>query len=257
MDFSGTGNNTLVISVAAVKSATVAEEPLMLIYNRGDSVTFGSGWKVEQPHFVDGKLYHFVVEDSATGTAKVQILNDRPLSNPLQPADADRDGKVLPLDALRVINELGRRGAGPVSVPTNDTQIGRLYFDVSGDLQLTALDALRVINAFARLNRNGSGEGEDLSDANSQQPVDLNTINDRSDAKANAALTAESFESHVAQSMKKSPKLSSNTSDVLTNGQYVDLVLAELNFDANEDSSDSTLASCVDEELTEAIAART
>lgn len=67
-------------------------------------------------------------------------------TNPLQPLDVNRDGNVSALDALRVINAMGRSENG---VADPSTSIGN-FIDVSGDGQGTALDALRVINAMGR-----------------------------------------------------------------------------------------------------------
>ena len=53
-------------------------------------------------------------------------------------------------------------------LPTNDSEISKLYFDVSGDNTFSALDALLVINALSRINRGGTPEGE-----RSLQLVDL------------------------------------------------------------------------------------
>lgn len=53
---------------------------------------------------------------------------------------------VSALDALIIINRLSRGGL-PVSPPIS--KVGS-FFDVSGDGNVTALDALQVINALAR-----------------------------------------------------------------------------------------------------------
>ncbi len=162
VDLTGTGNNKLVISIDAVKNASSTTDTLEVVSNAGDSIDFGKGWKVETPQFINGQFTHVVTDAATGGTARVEIQNDRPLTNPLNPYDADRDGNIVPLDALRIINELVRRRSGPVVVPKNASEVSNLYFDVSGDMQFTALDALRVINAIARINRGlpAGGEGE-------------------------------------------------------------------------------------------------
>jgi hypothetical protein len=55
-----------------------------------------------------------------------------------QPLDVNGDGYVSPIDALLLINELNRDGAGETGLSSNA--------DVSGDLVLSPLDALLVIN---------------------------------------------------------------------------------------------------------------
>jgi hypothetical protein len=179
IDITGTGNNKLVVSIDAVKAASSTTDTLEVISNAGDTIAFGNGWKAETPKFINGQFTHVISEATAGGTARVEIRNNRPLTNPLTPFDADRDGKIQPLDALRIINELSRRGAGAVVIPTNDAQVNRLYFDVSGDMQFTPLDALRVINALSRINRGLPASGESMSAfvlaANDQTPVQLDS----------------------------------------------------------------------------------
>jgi hypothetical protein len=73
------------------------------------------------------------------------------------PSDANRDGEISALDALRVINDLRRhrdesmRGFG-------DHQAA---VDVNDDGRVSALDALRVINAIARRANTGEDSLED------------------------------------------------------------------------------------------------
>jgi len=62
-----------------------------------------------------------------------------------------------------VINEVRRRRSGAIVLPTKDSEISSLYFDVSGDNSLSPLNALRVINSIARARRAGQAEGEALT----------------------------------------------------------------------------------------------
>ncbi len=68
------------------------------------------------------------------------------IQNPSNPLDVNDDLRISALDALVIINELGRQrnsqGSGPVS--------SLYYFDVGGDGATTSGDALRVINAIGR-----------------------------------------------------------------------------------------------------------
>jgi Dockerin type I domain len=66
--------------------------------------------------------------------------------NPLQRLDVSRDGTVSALDALRVINAVGR-SASSVADPAGF--VGN-FIDVNGDGGGTALDALQIINAIGR-----------------------------------------------------------------------------------------------------------
>jgi len=69
--------------------------------------------------------------------------------NAIVPADVNDDGRVTPMDALTVINELSRsrRGEGEALSSL------KRFTDVSGDGRVTALDALQVINAIAKRTR--------------------------------------------------------------------------------------------------------
>lgn len=70
-----------------------------------------------------------------------------PLTNQRDPLDVDANGEVAPIDALRVINFIGRHGNG-VSVTEPNPFIG--FVDVSGEGIVTARDALLVINGLRR-----------------------------------------------------------------------------------------------------------
>lgn len=50
-----------------------------------------------------------------------------------------------------------------IETPTNESKVSSLYSDVSDDRNLTALDTLQVINAFARLVRDGESEAASLT----------------------------------------------------------------------------------------------
>lgn len=201
IDISGAGDNRLVVGVDSVKGMSVGA--LRIIHNAGDSITFAGRWKVEAPRFVDGRLYHVVSEDASDVLARVEIRNDRPFTNPSVAHDVDRDGKVLPVDALRIINELSRRGFGPIAIPEAQEQVGRFYYDVSGDMQLTALDALRVINALSRMNRLGVGEGENGFQA---VPVPLPSIGLVSETRASSS-DAEIMRIGVSRNLGDAKKL--------------------------------------------------
>ncbi len=63
---------------------------------------------------------------------------------------------MVPIDALKIINEIARHGTRTFSV----TETVSSYFDTSNDGAITPLDALRVINEIARQRRGGAAEGE-------------------------------------------------------------------------------------------------
>ena len=71
------------------------------------------------------------------------------IQNAVNPADVNDDGRVSPLDALAVINEISRkrRGEGESSSTL------RRFADVTGDGLVSPLDALHVINTVSRQRR--------------------------------------------------------------------------------------------------------
>lgn len=77
-------------------------------------------------------------------TATIQSL-ELSWQNARDPQDVDGDGTISPLDALIVINELNRGGAGTLPM-LGLGQAPSFYLDVNGDDALSALDALRVVN---------------------------------------------------------------------------------------------------------------
>ncbi len=93
---------------------------------------------------------------------------ESPLQNTRLPADVNNDGKVSPIDALHVINEMARvRSVG--AAQGESLLITPYYVDVNGDRAITALDALQVINALnlrANINQSsGEAEQSDLAKA--------------------------------------------------------------------------------------------
>ncbi len=155
IDIRGTGDNTLVINVDAVKNASTTSDLLEVVSNLGDTITFGSGWTAQTPRFINGVFTHLITETAVGGTAAVQVRNDRFFQNPLDRFDVDRSGTISAVDALRIINQIGRKGLGLIAPPTNDGEINTNYFDVTGDNMLSALDALVVINSLARIRLRG------------------------------------------------------------------------------------------------------
>jgi hypothetical protein len=80
--------------------------------------------------------------------------------NPFNRFDVDRDGNVVPLDVLAVVNEVNApsfsdpsTGLLPTSRPSDAN--GSSMFDVNGDGFVTPLDVLALVN---RINRGGSSQ---------------------------------------------------------------------------------------------------
>ncbi|MFO0905559.1 MAG: right-handed parallel beta-helix repeat-containing protein [Pirellulales bacterium] len=99
------------------------------------------------------------VAASESATFVIEVRPDK-WTNYVRVRDVDRDGFVIPRDALLVINELNQRVVsgldGRLPPPSADLQPPPFY-DVTGDGFVTPADALTVINFL-----NGFGEGESL-----------------------------------------------------------------------------------------------
>ncbi|MDF1842595.1 MAG: dockerin type I domain-containing protein [Rubripirellula sp.] len=104
--------------------------------------------------------------------AEIQLLdNEQPLfqNSPLI-FDVNNNGTVTASDALRIINQLAKRGAVSQLDPEVEQPNG-IFLDTNGDYRITAVDALRVINELSR--RSGaSAEPESLFDAQRDVAID-------------------------------------------------------------------------------------
>ena len=87
------------------------------------------------------------------GDARRSEKAQRRLAKPRDNLDVNADYRITALDALQVINELGRRGGtAELAAPYRPTAS---YVDVNGNGEVSALDALQVINALARIGSTG------------------------------------------------------------------------------------------------------
>jgi len=128
------------------------------------------------PLLADAGSYTIVVaatddgepQESVTDTFVIDVRN--PYQNALNPLDVNSDGGVSPLDALVVIAELNDNGARHLLPPEPLLDLPP-YYDTSGDMFLTPIDILVVLN-FLNLGSGaegeashavvGSGAGDDL-----------------------------------------------------------------------------------------------
>lgn len=165
----GASPNTLVLDRAGVVASTDSGNTLIVVHDEDDTVRYdGVGWVVLTPIFVDGGQRHLLTDGAAT----VQTINTRPWTNPLHPTDVNFSGETTALDALQIINFLGRNEAlsVPLSTPTSLEELPERYYDVNGSRTATAIDALQVINFIAR--ELLTGQEELLADS---QPSDFFT----------------------------------------------------------------------------------
>jgi hypothetical protein len=81
------------------------------------------------------------------------------LTNEANRFDTNNDGRVSALDALVVINALGRENLDTTGNPLRVVAVlGGYQLDASGDGNISSLDALQVINELSRQNLSTAGE---------------------------------------------------------------------------------------------------
>jgi hypothetical protein len=87
-------------------------------------------------------------ENVTYGTTSIDVVLQLsvPLQNQLNRHDVTGDGRVTPLDALMIVNDLNNRGSRTISVRGSGSSTIPSYLDVSGDNIISPLDALLVIN---------------------------------------------------------------------------------------------------------------
>lgn len=134
--------------------------------SRGQAVPQGDGTVLYLPNagFVGVDRFQYQVTDddgriSNTATVTVQVASSR-LQNPNRFSDVNADGFVTPIDALLIINLLGREGLAEIPVIVDDQ--GPEFYDVNGDSLITAADALAVLNNLAILNNSTVASGEEV-----------------------------------------------------------------------------------------------
>ncbi len=123
---------------------------------RGEAIPQAGGivQYVPEPGFVGRDSFTYRIFDqegrpSNIATVDTQVVASR-LQNPDLNHDVNDDGFVTALDALLIINHLGRNDA--IEIPVMPEDRGPNFYDVNGSLSITALDANNVINEIARRN---------------------------------------------------------------------------------------------------------
>jgi hypothetical protein len=103
--------------------------------------------------------YSFTAIGYEGASVTIDLVDDEPpaFQNLADRFDVNNDGRTSALDALRVINELARRG-GPVMLTVDGGGSPSIFVDVNGDYRLSALDALQIINELARRLNSSSTE---------------------------------------------------------------------------------------------------
>ncbi len=80
------------------------------------------------------------------------------IQNPVLPQDVNNDGAVSPIDALLIINRMGRSASLGEGESIVSPSPNIYYTDVNGDNETSAIDALQVINYLARNANRAEGE---------------------------------------------------------------------------------------------------
>ncbi len=164
IDLTDAGAKTVIVDAASVQAMDPTGGGVIVSGTSADRVVFddSASWRMAEPIAVAGFSFSNVV---TLGTF-VQVDFGSPWQNLARPSDVGNDGNVTAGDALRIINELGRRTFSDPSTaelkdPGDVQTWPNIYFDQNGDGNATALDALRVINELARIENSGAqGEGE-------------------------------------------------------------------------------------------------
>ncbi len=167
IDLSSVDSSSLIIDASAVNEMSPIAKAITIVAGEEDSVVVSDAvdWRMTAPVTINGRFVR-TATNGAGSNEVVQLDAPHPWQNFLQTGDVNNDGVVTARDALRIINELGRRQfSGANSQLLQDPQLVApwpgVYFDHNGDGRATALDALRVINDLARRSV-GGGEGESI-----------------------------------------------------------------------------------------------
>ncbi|TWU57052.1 Bacillopeptidase F precursor [Rubripirellula tenax] len=149
--------STLKIDAAAVARTAPTSRTLVVKADVSDTleVLEANKWRLTGSEIIDGTFFLTADTTASGGDEYLKVSIARGWQNFLQPADINNDGEVTASDALRIINELGRRqfsdGVSQDLVdPGSVAEFPDVYFDHNGDNRATAIDALRVINQLAR-----------------------------------------------------------------------------------------------------------
>lgn len=88
--------------------------------------------------------------DHSSSSVSLTLTDDdpemSPWQNPRDPMDINDDGRVTPLDALMLINEINLSGSGHLTESSWASGSKPLFVDSSGDGVLSSLDVLLVVN---------------------------------------------------------------------------------------------------------------
>jgi hypothetical protein len=132
-----------------------------------EAIRLGYGQDVDAIGFTEREMLELVglgsqyVSDTLNLDYADYVILPNRWQNPLNNWDVSGDGKVHPIDALKIINYINAHPGDP-SVPAWPA-VPPPFFDVTGDNAITPADVLTVINYIN--SHSASGEGEPTADA--------------------------------------------------------------------------------------------
>ena len=140
-------------TLATLFFETVATGPIRFVGSPADASPFQDTllFGLDEPIEVDEIRYDVLSSSVTVGGGEGESFQ-----NPVLAQDVNNDGAVSPIDALLIINRVGRPSAGEGEALSQNPIV--YYTDVNGDNETSAIDALQVINYLARNANNLEGE---------------------------------------------------------------------------------------------------
>ena len=156
LDLSDPGASQVKFDAASVTSITPTGR-LTVLGGQDDEILFDDidDWRMGSTAIVDGRFVRSIT-NVAGGAETIDTELPYAWHNLVKAGDVNNNGEVTAIDALVIINELGRRrysdtSSSEVDDPLTVNVWPGVYYDQNGDNKATALDALRVINELARI----------------------------------------------------------------------------------------------------------
>lgn len=155
-------------------------QPIEITSEEGVDLQFDPAlsWRMGGGELIDGDFFREVIATAVEPAAAFQFNTVNPWQNLVDDTDVNNSGDTTAGDALVVINELSRRRYSDEDAnaksPADVLPWPGVYFDVSGDDRISALDALQVINRLRTQSLSEGSEGEWLpTSADNRLDVDL------------------------------------------------------------------------------------
>ncbi len=217
VDLSSGDANSVEINAAVVTAFSPTEKRLRILSGPGDNILVADAptWRLTDPINQSG-TFLLTAANLAGGNETLEVGVPHAWQNFLQAGDVNNDGSVTALDALRVINELGRRQFSDAETrvlldPPSVVIWPGVYFDQNGDDRATALDALRVINELARQANPGSQIEAEAIVTPPPNPGSTQSLRDRARASVVPHAVAPAFREHQTPIRLLTSSLSSTT----------------------------------------------